>query len=73
MVAFCGSWNEHLIASAFVTNRAAGAGISTSISEQNLELCRLEAAWLGFSLLPVVLYLAVQRHVVRGLAAGAVK
>jgi len=26
-----------------------------------------------FSLLPVILYLAVQRHVVRGLTAGAVK
>lgn len=76
VVAFFGSWNDYLFASAFITNRSlytAGVGISTFISEQDVQLYQLEAAGVVFSLLPVVLYLAVQRHVVRGLTAGAVK
>jgi multiple sugar transport system permease protein len=76
VVAFFGSWNDYLFASAFITNRSlytAGVGISTFISEQDIQLYQLEAAGVIFSLLPVILYLAVQRHVVRGLTAGAVK
>jgi multiple sugar transport system permease protein len=76
IVAFFGSWNDYLFASAFITNRSlytAGLGISTFISEQDVQLYQLEAAGVVFSLLPVALYLAVQRHVVRGLTAGAVK
>ncbi len=34
---------------------------------------QLEAAGVVFSALPVLLYVLVQRHVVRGLTAGAVK
>jgi len=76
VVAFFGSWNDYLFASAFITNRSlytAGVGISTFISEQDIQLYQLEAAGVIFSLLPVILYLGVQRHVVRGLTAGAVK
>ena len=76
VVAFFGSWNDYLFASAFITDRSlytAGVGISTFISEQDIQLYQLEAAGVVFSLLPVVLYLAVQQHVVRGLTAGAVK
>ena len=76
VVAFFGRWNDYLFASAFITNRSlytAGVGISTFISEQDIQLYQLEAAGVIFSLLPVILYLGVQRHVVRGLTAGAVK
>jgi multiple sugar transport system permease protein len=76
IVAFFGSWNDYLFASAFLTKRSlytAGLGISTFISDQTIKLDQLEAAGVVFSLLPVILYLTVQRHVVRGLTAGAVK
>lgn len=76
VVAFFGSWNDYLFASALITDRSlytAGVGISTFISEQDVELYQLQAAGVVFSLLPVILYLAVQRNVVRGLTAGAVK
>ena len=76
VVAFLGSWNDYLFASAFITQRSlytAGLGIATFISEGDIQLYQLEAAGVVFSLLPVILYLAVQRHVVRGLTAGAVK
>ena len=76
VVAFFGSWNDYLFASAFITDRGsytAGLGIATFISEGDIQLYQFEAAGVIFSLLPVALYLAVQRHVVRGLTAGAVK
>jgi multiple sugar transport system permease protein len=76
IVAFFGSWNDYLFASAFITNQSlytAGLGISTFITDQTINLDQLEAAGVVFSLLPVLLYLMVQRHVVRGLTAGAIK
>jgi multiple sugar transport system permease protein len=76
IVAFFGSWNDYIFAAAFLTKRSlytAGLGISTFITDQTIHLDTLEAAGVVFSLLPVMLYLTVQRHVVRGLTAGAVK
>jgi len=76
IVAFFGSWNDFLFASAFITNRAlytAGLGISTFITDETIKLDQLSAAGVVFSLLPVLLYMIAQRHVVRGLTAGAVK
>jgi multiple sugar transport system permease protein len=76
VVAFFGSWNDYLFASAFITNNnqyTAGLGLATFITDQVVHVEEIEAAGVVFSLLPVVLYLLVQRHVVRGLTAGAVK
>jgi multiple sugar transport system permease protein len=76
IVAFFGSWNDYLFAAAFLTNQSlytAGLGISTFITDQTINLDQLEAAGVVFSLLPVLFYLMVQRHVVRGLTAGAIK
>ena len=76
VVAFFGSWNDYLFASAFVTERSkytAGLGISTFISSNVVQLYQLIAAGLIFSVIPVALYMGVQRHIVRGLTAGALK
>ncbi len=76
VVAFFGSWNDYLFAAQFITDRSlytAGLDIATFRSEGNVQLNLQEAAGLVFSILPVILYLSVQRHVVRGLTAGAVK
>ena len=76
VVAFFGSWNDYLFASALITNRSqytAGLGIATFISQQDVPIFELQAAGLVLSLLPVIFYLCVQRYVVRGLTAGAVK
>jgi multiple sugar transport system permease protein len=70
------SWNDYVFASAFITNRGlytAGLGISTFISEEDIQLYQLQAAAVVFSLVPAVLYMIVSRHIVRGLTAGAVK
>jgi multiple sugar transport system permease protein len=76
VVAFFVSWNDYVFASAFITNRGlytAGLGISTFISEEDIQLYQLQAAAVVFSLVPVALYMIVSRHIVRGLTAGAVK
>ena len=76
VVAYFGSWNEYLFASAFITQKGlvtAALGLATLNQEGDIQLFELETAGLIFSILPIVLYLAVQRHVVRGLTAGAVK
>jgi multiple sugar transport system permease protein len=76
VVAFFASWNDYLFASAFITERSlytAGLGIGTLIGDSQVQLFQLLAAGLIFSVLPVALYLGVQRHIARGLTAGALK
>ena len=76
IVAFFGSWNDYIFASAFITNNnkyTAGLGLATFITDGVVHVNELEAAGVVFSALPVLLYVLVQRHVVRGLTAGAVK
>jgi multiple sugar transport system permease protein len=76
VVAFFASWNDYLFASAFITERSlytAGLGIGTLIGDGEVQLFQLVAAGLIFSILPVSLYLGVQRHIARGLTAGALK
>ena len=76
IVAFFGSWNDYLFASAFITNNnkyTAGLGLATFVSDQVVHVNQLEAAGVVFSIVPVLLYVLVQRHVVRGLTAGGCK
>ena len=76
VVAFFASWNDYLFAAQFITDRSlytAGLAIATFRGEGTVQLNAQEAAGLIFSIVPIALYLSVQRHVVRGLTAGAVK
>lgn len=76
VVAFFSSWNEYLFASTLITDRGlyTGAlGLGTLITQFETPLFVLLAAGIVFSLAPVLFYMSVQRHVLRGLTAGAVK
>jgi multiple sugar transport system permease protein len=76
VVAFFGAWNDYVFASALVTSNSlytAGLGLAEFYSSQVLHIDQLVAAAVVFSIVPVLLYVGVQRHVVRGLTAGAVK
>lgn len=76
VVAFFYAWNEFLFASTMVTSetiRPASLGLSTLQSMLDTPIERLLAAGLVFALPPVIFYLIVQRYVVAGLTAGAVK
>ncbi len=76
VVAFFYSWNEYLFSSALITrsdNYTASLGLATLITQLDTPLFVLMAAGVVFSVLPTLFYLAIQRHILRGLTAGAVK
>ena len=76
VVAFFQAWNEFLFASTMVTResiRPASVGLASLISMLDTPIERVLAAGLVFAVLPVTFYIVVQRHVVSGLTAGAVK
>ncbi|MDQ6669324.1 MAG: carbohydrate ABC transporter permease [Chloroflexota bacterium] len=76
VVAFFFSWNEFLFANTMVTRAEllpASDGLATLISELDTPVQLLLAAAVIFSVLPVVFYLVVQRFIISGLTAGAVK
>jgi multiple sugar transport system permease protein len=76
VVAFFFSWNEYLFTSTLITDGSqipASVGIATLISQLDSPVQQLLAAGILFSILPVLFYAAVQRLIVAGLTAGAVK
>jgi multiple sugar transport system permease protein len=76
VVAFFHAWNEFLFASSLIVDKPlfpASVGLAGMISMVNMPIDKLMAAGLVFSIFPVVFYLLVQRYIVAGLSAGAVK
>jgi multiple sugar transport system permease protein len=76
VVAFFHAWNEYLFASSLIGDRllqTAPVGLGSMISMVDTPIDRLMAGGLMFSIFPVIFYLLVQRYIVAGLSAGAVK
>ncbi|MDQ6435360.1 carbohydrate ABC transporter permease [Mesorhizobium sp. LHD-90] len=76
VIAFFASWNEYLFASTLIIDNdlyTASLGIATLMTQLDTPLFMLMAAGVVFSVLPVLFYMAIQRHVLRGLTAGSVK
>ncbi len=76
VVAFFFSWNEYLFASTLIIDSDSlpgSVGIATLISELDAPIQLLLAAGIVFAVLPVFFYIIVQRYVISGLTAGAVK
>jgi len=76
VVAFFQAWNEFLFASTMVTRadiRPASVGLASLISMLDTPIERVLAAGLLFAVAPVAFYLVMQRYIVAGLTAGAVK
>ncbi|HWJ75501.1 MAG TPA: carbohydrate ABC transporter permease [Kaistia sp.] len=76
VIAFFASWNEYLFASTLITRNGlytASLGLATLMTQLDTPLFVLMAAGVTFSILPVFFYMAIQRHLLRGLTAGAVK
>ncbi len=76
VVAFFYAWNEYLFASNLISNKdlwPASAGMASLRSMIDTPIDRVLAAGLFFSIFPIIFYLIVQRYVVAGLSAGAVK
>ena len=76
VVAFFSSWNEYLFSSALITKSdlyTGSLGIATLITQLDTPIFVLMAAGVMFSVLPVAFYIAIQRHILAGITAGAVK
>ena len=76
VIAFFASWNEYLFASTLITKSdlyTASLGLATLMTQLDTPLFVLMAAGVTFSILPVFFYMAIQRHLLSGLTAGAVK
>ena len=76
VVAFFYAWNEYLYAGIMLSSgryMPASVGLSTLKAIAQTPVEQYMAAGLVFSVLPVAFYLAMQRYIVSGLTAGAVK
>lgn len=76
VVSFFSAWNEFLFASIMLSsqnNTPASVGIPTLKMFGFTPVEQYMAAGLLFSILPVLFYLTMQRYIVSGLTAGAVK
>jgi len=76
VVAFFYAWNEYLFAVTLITSpdsRPVSVGLSSLKVMLDTPIDRVLAAALFFSIFPVIFYLMIQRYIVAGLSAGAVK
>jgi multiple sugar transport system permease protein len=77
VVGFFASWNEYLFASTLISSESGllpgAVGLTTLVGEYSAPIQPLLAAGLIFSLPPVVFYILIQRYMIAGLTAGAVK
>ena len=76
VVSFFFAWNEYLYASILLGKAEimpASVGLTTLKGIASTPVEQYMAAGLIFSILPVLFYLAMQRYIVSGLTAGAVK
>jgi multiple sugar transport system permease protein len=76
VVSFFTAWNEYLFAVILIQSmnfQPASVGIPNLKATGTTPVEQYMAAGLVFSILPVVFYLAMQRYIISGLTAGAVK
>ncbi|MGH2548556.1 MAG: carbohydrate ABC transporter permease [Thermomicrobiales bacterium] len=76
VVAFFYAWNEYLFAQTLISDKSlkpASAGLASMITMLDTPIERLLAAGLIFAIPPVIFYLFMQRYIVAGISAGAVK
>ncbi|MFI5845551.1 carbohydrate ABC transporter permease [Catenuloplanes sp. NPDC051500] len=76
VLAFFDSWNEFLLANTFMVDEEkwpASKGLASFVGEFVTPLPTVMSAAVLFTLPAVVFFLLVQRHIVAGLTAGAVK
>ena len=76
VVAFFAGWNEFLFASTFLMDGSqwpASVGLASFIGQYETPMSAVLGSALVFSLPAIVFFLLIQRRIVAGLTAGAVK
>ena len=76
VVAFFYAWNEYLFAQLMTTDKAlypASVGLASMKTMLDTPIEQLLAAGMLFAIPPILFYVAMQRYIVAGITAGAVK
>lgn len=76
VIAFFTSWSEFLFASTMISDSSlypASVGLSSLISQLDTPVATLLSGGLLYALPPVILYMIVQKYIIAGMTAGAVK
>lgn len=76
VISFFAGWNEYLFAATFLMNRElwpASVGLASFIGQYETPMSTVMGAALVFSIPAIVFFLMIQRKIVSGLTAGAVK
>jgi multiple sugar transport system permease protein len=76
VIAFFAGWSEYLFASTFLLDRSlwpASVGLASFIGQYETPMSTVMGAALVFSIPAIAFFLLVQRRIVAGLTAGAVK
>lgn len=76
VLAFFAAWNEYLFAATFATDDAVkptSVGLASFIGQYSTPMNVIMAGSLLYALPAIVFFILLQRHVVSGLGAGAVK
>lgn len=76
VVAFFASWGDFLWGVTMISTRSmfpASVGLASTISQLNTPVQELLSGAFIYGLPPVILYIFVQRYVISGLTAGAIK
>lgn len=76
VVSFFAGWNEFLFASTFLSDRAnwpASVGLASFVGQYETPMSAVMGTALVFSIPAIVFFLLIQRKIVAGLTAGAVK
>ncbi len=76
VISFFASWNEYLFAATFLRDRdlwPASVGLASFIGQYETPMSAVMGAALLFSLPAILFFLLIQRKIVAGLTAGAVK
>jgi multiple sugar transport system permease protein len=76
VVAFFASWGEYLIAVTTISTEGkypASVGLASTMSQLDTPIQTLLSGAIVYGLPPVILYMFIQRFVISGLTAGAIK
>ena len=76
VLAFIAAWNEYLFAATFATDeqvKPTSVGLTSFIGEYSTPMNLVMAGSLLYALPAIVFFMLLQRHVISGLGAGAVK
>jgi len=76
VVSFFASWADYLLAVTMISQQElypASVGLASTMSQLNTPIQVLLSGGLIYGLPPVILYMFIQRFVISGLTAGAIK